>query len=177
MADKEPALSASAEATDRQAFDEIKRQRDEALATAATATGALDSMMKVHDASRALMGKVADPFTTAEMISGRLSEVPRENVVAHVTSDDFAPVLAAFRGVEASPPPPEGSDGTQAPATESVGNGFGPSPGLDSGSKPVEGSTQLIAVGSAEYKALILDPAAYEKAVKENRVAEPTRTF
>jgi hypothetical protein len=175
--EKDPVLSASAEASDRQAFDDIKRQRDEAVATAATVTGALDSMMKVHDASRALMGKVADPFTTAEMISNRLTDVPRENVVAHVTSDEFAPVLAAFRGVEAPPTPPEGEPAGQPPATESAGNGFGPSPGLDSGSKPLDGVTTLIQIGSPEYKALLTDPAAMEKAIKENRVAEPTRTF
>lgn len=184
MPDKDPVLK-STEAADREAFDQIKAQRDQATAERDKATGALDTMMKVQDAARALNGKVADPFTVAELIAPRLGEVKREDVAVHVTSDAFAPHLAAFRGLESPPTPPDGGDPpapgaeppAEPPAVEPAGGGFGPSPGTSAGTQPRPGK-EAIVVGTPAYRELLAGPPeAVKQAYDENRVVQPTRPF
>lgn len=181
---KDPVLK-SQEAADREAFDEIKRQRDEALSNSNTATKALDDMMKVHEASKALVGKVADPFTTAELLSPRLAEVAREDVASHVSSDAFAPHLAAFKALDPpTAPTGEGGEGEgegsgQTPATEAPGFGQGPSLGTSTGSTTPPPGGEKIVVGSDKWKELIAsnDKELVQKAYDEGRILEPTRGF
>lgn len=182
MATEDPVLK-STEAADRQAFDAIKQQRDAAMAERDTATKALDVMMKVHDASKALVGKVADPFAVAEMISNQLTDVKREDVATHVTSEAFAPKLAAFKAAEAPPPPPQGEgegegEGSTPPPIEPPAGFGGPSPGQATGTQAINGQQPIVA-GSQEWRDFIAsnDEPTVKKAYDDGRIVSPARSF
>lgn len=165
-----------------EAHERVKRENDQLKEKVAAlegqvgeATTALSDYQKRDAARTALKGKVKDPDTVADLLTVHLKDVPLENVAAHIASEDFAPRLTAFQ--PATPPTPEdGGDGVTPPATTEPGAGAfgGPAPGNDTGTTTVVGGgSDKITVGSAEYKALLKDPQAYEVADKQGRIVNP----
>lgn len=162
----------------QEAHDRVVRENAALKEQIGTATSSLVAYQKRDAARRALVGKVADPDSVADLITPHLADVEVSNIGEHIDSESFAPRLAAFAPASSVPPAPTGAEGELPTAPTEPANGFGnPSPGQDGGTQP-PGEKAMIKFGSPEFKDLLAkSPEAVEQAYKDGRVQEPQRPW
>lgn len=160
----------------REAFERIKRERDDLKAKAGELGETLTSYIRREKARAALRDKVADPDTVADLLAPHLKDIDPDQVADHVLSDAFAPKLAPFLPKEPTPPSAPSGDGeggqTPQPAIEPNGFGAGPSPGGAGDAPTPSNPGNQIRVGSEEWNRMVQanDKEGIKKAYEEGRV-------
>lgn len=172
-----PTEQEQSDSISREAYERIKRERDEAKAQAAEFGTALKDYARREKARTALKGRVADPDMVADLLTPHLKDTEPDQVAELIGSEGFKAKLAPFQP-PAPPPAPAGEEGggtEPTPAIEPNGFGAGPSPGSDASAPTPEGGTDKIQAGSDQWRRMVrTDPEGLKKAYEENRVVEPS---